>query len=299
MRSMKGLFVAAVIAVCFGLCFRPVRAYANMLYCDASAGLKYTQQCGGSVSFSDSWSYDNLNFSESGSASVDTNWGVNKVFDTASATGPQNTLKGAAFGSGSSTSEWSDEIKFIDPASLSIQLQITYNLDALASANPSNNKADRWTEAAQLVSPGYILPNQTLPAGWSSGQTSPGQIFLGYNNQSSSIYAGTPSTSLAIDTTVEPGYWYSISAYLGGTASAWSGYASMDSATLNASDTGLYTIQILTPGASYTDDSGQIYDLAHEEPTSSVPEPPTFVLLSLGLVGMAVWGVKSRMGRTA
>ncbi len=66
---------------------------------------------------------------------------------------------------------------------------------------------------------------------------------------------------------------------------------------MDAGDTALYTLNILDPDASYTSGSGQIYDLSHEEPTS-VPEPPTFLLVGLGLAAMAAWGVKYRRVRS-
>jgi hypothetical protein len=185
----------------------------------------------------------------------------------------------------SASSAWRDQITITSgtlPRGTAVSLQTTFVLHVNAGGNPSIPNNDVWNEHISLY--GLGRP-QTLPPGWTF-TWNPG---LEYNYSTDSTRCAANGICapvvLILDATVAVGSTYTIGASLSGSALAVTGvydqspFVSNAQELWNASSTGIYELDVLTPGASYVSASGHIY--------SATPEPATLFLLGSGLAALA------------
>ena len=320
MKSIKGLFVAAMITTLFGLSFRPTRAFGDNVACYSEAVGVTSQSsnlCGAVASelgVSPTYIGAKTWVQSQGQSQADISMGVNHLYlNTIETTNDKTGAADGIWSRADGYSAWQDYIT-ITSASLSrgtpVTIQITFNLDAIAIIGGWAG----YSESVLLGIPGAHSSPSSMPAGWNN----PYDVYANYppafpefgvtnvayestSAPSGGEFPNRPSTSLTIDSQGEVGGTYWIGADLYGNVLAKINYApdgGTGSAILDASDTALYGINILNPGASYTSQSGFVYP-TNVIPTSSVPEPSTFLLLCLGLAALSVWGVKSRRAWTA
>ena len=205
------------------------------------------------------------------------------------------------------------------PFGTPVEIQTTFYIDASAKASPTYTGdpwepyfkvvGGGWNESAFINVPGTKFIKPTFPSGWTGGagnnleasfQASNTQwpvinkqgIVTGYEGETN------PSTEIILDSTGKVGSSYLIGVELNGGAFGESGpfyknglfdqYVLGGSATLDASQTALFGLQILTPGASYISQSGTLYPTS-VIPISATPEPSSWALFGTGLMGLSLW----------
>ncbi len=205
------------------------------------------------------------------------------------------------------------------PNGTPVAFQTSFYIDASAKASssyPADNQFSTsqvggvWNEWASINFPGDKLIQPIFPSGW-TGQKyiiwNPFASFYASNTQWPVInnqgtvtgYEGdtSPSTEIIIDSMGKVGSTYgigvSLSASAGGVEGSYyrnnlyAGYVLSGSATLDASQTALFGLQILTPGASYISQSGTLYPTS-VIPISATPEPSALALFGTGILGLAI-----------
>lgn len=184
----------------------------------------------------------------------------------------------------SASSAWRDQITITSgtlPKGTLVTLQTTFLLHVTAGGNPTLPYSDTWGEHVSLTGVGWA---KTLPPGWTfSWYPNPAYTYSSdaINCAANGICA---PAELVLTGTVAVGSTYNIGASLTGSATAVTGayggnpYVSDATEFWNASSTGIYELEILTPGASFVSASGYNY--------SATPEPGTLLLLGCGLLAL-------------
>ena len=278
------------MALYFGLSLWNMTACAGMLTQCASEvvvnGTTKSISTAGPVSLSDSGTSGGETWTASGTASASASPGANHNYAYAKADVSAGTLGLQSEASAQAYSDWSDYVTFTssNPAVTSADVQVTFNLDATESTVGGN-----WGEEAGVWLPS--APQYTsLPVGWQVSQYYGNELVYSAQPQTTAGFSPSPSTALTIDTVVNLNLSLEIGVSLQTNAKAVVydngalGLPLDSSVTLDASNTALYGISIMTPGVSYTDNSGFAY------PTNVIntPEPPSILLLGAGILALGV-----------
>jgi hypothetical protein len=302
MRDIKLLFPAAMLAVSFFFCFRHV-AYSAQLTCTSAASVgdfahDQSLSCGGSAS---------------ASALAGTGLPGGHAFATASAGFGTLQVSVAESGYGLNSfdrlapaisfaaSGFNDVLHVTSPGS-----EAVFRTTFTTHASASTSFGGRWNEEIDLFVPGTVIPGSSpLPAGWfilpPGGPNAGALVFhadgLDHSHDTPPRTPNDPSTTISVVSRDLVGSTTGIGADL--IVSAASDITAIQpgsAASLDSSHTSHFFVEVLTPGVSYTSDSGQIYDLAHEEPTSvpRVPAPSTGLLLGSGIIALAALKMTGR-----
>lgn len=183
------------------------------------------------------------------------------------------------------SSAWRDQITITSgslPKGTPVTLQTTFELHVAAGGNPTFANNDTWNEQISLSGLGWP---KTLPPGWTFSWYPTAHYSFWTNASGCAANGICAPTVLVLTGTAYVGTTYTIGASLSGSVLAVTGmyggdpFVSNASEFWNASSTGIYELDVLTPGASFVSGSGYNY--------SATPEPGTLLLLGSGLAAVA------------
>jgi hypothetical protein len=230
---------------------------------------------------------------ESAFASADAGFGVLAAIGTATAstsiTDPTNrfnntTDRVAARGSG--IAEFTDTITFHNNSGSVVSVQVEATLHAIISS--LGYDLNYWCSPGNIGFFSNTAPGATLSVTGFQGQANH-SLSLDACNTSGS--GNTSFTTPTLTLSTEQPFTLDVSLRAAAGASPFFGTSPVDlshdatfvQTSADATSTGLLFIDVLTPGASFTSESGALYQPAA---VAAVPEPGTLAVLAIGLMGV-------------